>query len=79
MLDILIIHVIKGNIWISSLRKILKGDELNYDYGYVFDKDDYKDHTCKCSAKNCIGFIISSDDWPKYLKYIEKIVKNKKT
>ena len=41
------------------------------------DKDDYKDHECRCGSKNCIGYIISSDDWKKYGKYINKIIKNR--
>ena len=45
-----------GEIWISSIKKIKKGDELSYDYGYAFDKDDYKDHVCKCGSKFCIGY-----------------------
>jgi len=68
------VDIIKGRIWISSIRDIQKGEELSYDYGYSFDKDDYKDHICKCGFKNCIGYIISSDDWPKYKRF----VKNKK-
>ncbi len=69
------VDIIKNRIWISSIKKIRKGEELSYDYGYSFDKDDYKDHLCKCGSKNCIGFIISSDDWPKYLKHLQKIIK----
>ena len=71
------VDIIKNEIWISSIKKIKKGDELFYDYGYSFDKDDYKDHICKCGSKNCIGFIISSDEWEKYLKHIRKIIKKK--
>ena len=70
------VDIIDGEIWISSIKKIKKGDELSYDYGYAFDKDDYKDHVCKCGSKFCIGYIISSDDWPKFLKYLEKNIKN---
>ena len=65
-------------IWISSIKNIKKGTELSYDYGYEFDKDDYKDHICKCGSNKCIGFIISSDQWDKYLRHIKKLVKNKK-
>tara|TARA_B100000989_G_C19523430_1_gene465514 strand:+ start:916 stop:1425 length:510 start_codon:yes stop_codon:yes gene_type:complete len=64
------VKIIKGHIWIVSIKNILKNKELNYDYGYEFDKDDYKDHKCKCGEKKCIGYIISSDDWPKYKRYI---------
>lgn len=63
------VDIIDNEIWIISIKKITKGEELNYDYGYPFDKDDYRDHICKCGSKNCIGYIISQDDWPKYEKY----------
>ena len=66
------VDIIRGRIWISSIKQIQKGEELTYDYGYEFDKDDYKDHICKCGSKNCIGYIISSDDWPKYKKYLKQ-------
>ena len=66
------VNISKGKIWIVAIKNILEGQELSYDYGYEFDKDDYKDHKCKCSAKNCIGYIISSDDWPKYKKFLRK-------
>tara|TARA_Y100000816_G_C26108192_1_gene589863 strand:- start:999 stop:1496 length:498 start_codon:yes stop_codon:yes gene_type:complete len=71
------VDIIKDEIWIRSLKSIKKGEELSYDYGYSFDKDDFRDHICKCGSKECIGFIISSDEWEKYLKYINKLVKNK--
>ncbi len=63
------VDIINNEIWIISNKKIIRGDELNYDYGYPFDKDDYKDHVCKCGEKNCIGYIISEDDWKEFRKY----------
>ncbi len=69
------VDIIKNRIWIKALKKIKKGEELCYDYGYSFDKKDYKDHACKCGSKYCIGYIISSDDWPKFYKHINKIIK----
>ncbi len=63
------VDIIKNEIWISSIKSIKKGDELNYDYGYPFDKDDFSDHVCRCGSKNCIGYIISQDDWSKYKKH----------
>tara|TARA_B110000858_G_C17600876_1_gene380054 strand:+ start:251 stop:733 length:483 start_codon:yes stop_codon:yes gene_type:complete len=66
------VEIIKNEIWIISIKDISYGEELNYDYGYPFDKDDYKDHTCKCGSKNCIGYIISQDDWKK-LKNFSKV------
>tara|TARA_B100000674_G_C37439184_1_gene733073 strand:+ start:99 stop:620 length:522 start_codon:yes stop_codon:yes gene_type:complete len=73
------VDIVKGRIWIKSIKRIKKGSELSYDYGYTFDKDDYKDHVCKCNARNCIGYIISQDDWKKYKnwKKREKIKLNK--
>ena len=61
-----------GKIWISSIKKINAGEELSYDYGYEFDKDDYRDHKCRCGSKNCIGYIISSDDRSKFRRYLKK-------
>ena len=52
------VEITKGRIWIKSIKKIKENDELSYDYGYDFDKDDYKDHVCKCGSSNCIGFIL---------------------
>ena len=67
------VDITKGRIWISSIKKIKHGEELSYDYGYEFDKEDYKDHRCKCGSKNCIGFIVSSDDRPKLRRLLKKI------
>ena len=69
------VEIEDNHIWITSIKKIKKDEELSYDYGYEFDKDDFRDHICKCGSKNCIGFIISSDDCGKYLKYITKLIK----
>ena len=70
------VEIINNEIWIVSIKKIKKGTELNYDYGYPFDKDDFADHNCKCESKNCVGYIISQDDWPKYKNYLKKIKKD---
>ena len=66
------VDIKKGKIWISSIRTIKKNEELSYDYGFEFDKDDYKDYKCRCNSKNCIGYIISKDDWPKYKRFVKK-------
>ena len=71
------VDIIDDEIWISSIKPIKKGDELSYDYGYEFDKEDFRDHSCKCGSSNCIGYIISSDDWLKYLKFLSKIIRKK--
>ena len=66
------VDIIKNEIWISSIKRIKKGDELNYDYGYPFDEDDFSDHVCKCGSINCIGYIISQEEWHKYKEYLKK-------
>ena len=65
------VDIIKNEIWIISIKDIKKSSELNYDYGYPFDKDDFDDHKCKCGSKKCIGYIISQDDWGKYKRHIK--------
>ena len=69
------VDIIKNQIWISSIKNIKKGEELFYDYGYPFDKDDYQDHPCKCKSKKCIGYIIAQDDWKKYKNFLQKKIK----
>ena len=34
------------------------------------------DHICKCGSRKCIGYIISSDDWKKYKKFISNKKRN---
>ena len=65
------VDIIKNEIWIISIKDIKKSSELNYDYGYPFDKDDFNDHKCQCGSKKCIGYIISQDDWAKYKRHIK--------
>ena len=69
------VDIKKGRIWISSIKNIKRGDELSYDYGFEFDEDDFMDHKCNCGSKKCIGFVISSDDWNKYKKYLKKQIR----
>ncbi len=69
------VDIIDGKIWISSIKNIKKGDELSYDYGYEFDKEDYTDHKCECGAKNCIGYIISQNDFKKYKSHLIRKIK----
>jgi hypothetical protein len=63
---------IKDNqIWLFAIKDIKEGEELTYNYGFDFDEE-YADHPCRCGSKNCVGYIVSDDDWPKLKEYQEK-------
>jgi SET domain-containing protein len=49
-------------IFIHALRDINAGEELTFDYG--FDVDCYEDHPCRCGKPECIGYIVSREQWP---------------
>ena len=49
-------------IFIHALRDIHPGEELTFDYG--FDIDSYEEHPCLCGRENCVGYIVSRDQWP---------------
>ncbi|MEM9227153.1 MAG: SET domain-containing protein-lysine N-methyltransferase [Verrucomicrobiota bacterium] len=59
-----------GEIWIVSLRKIKQGEELGFDYGY--DLQHFLDHPCLCGSRNCVGYIVARDYWPKLKKLLKK-------
>ncbi len=44
-------------LWIEAIKDIKKGEELSYDYGFVFDEN-FKDHPCYCKSYNCCGYIV---------------------
>tara|TARA_A100001011_G_C14298909_1_gene839816 strand:- start:1203 stop:1727 length:525 start_codon:yes stop_codon:yes gene_type:complete len=69
------VDIINNEIWIVSIKNIKKNTELNYDYGYAFDDEDFTDHICKCGSSKCIGYIISQDDWSKFKKYLKSLNK----
>ena len=48
-------------VWITSIRDIKKGEEFTCDYGFSFEKDDYKQFPCKCGARNCCGYIVREE------------------
>lgn len=63
-------YIIRGRIWIYSLREIKAGEELTYNYG--FDVDTWDEHPCRCGTDRCVGFIVEEKQWPKLLKRMEK-------
>jgi hypothetical protein len=56
-------------VFLYSLRDIAQGEELTFDYG--FDVDCYEDHPCRCGAVNCIGYIVSREQWPELRKRLK--------
>ena len=48
-------------VWITAERDIKKNEEITCDYGFSFDKEDYKQFPCKCRSKNCCGYIIREE------------------
>lgn len=64
-------YIIRGRIWIHSLREIKAGEELTYNYG--FDVDTWDDHPCRCGSERCVGFIVEEKQWPKLLRRMQKL------
>ncbi len=48
-------------IWVVSNQEIKKGEEITCDYGFSFDKSDYKSFPCKCKSINCCGYIVRTE------------------
>ena len=44
-------------LWVVAVKNIKKNEELTCDYGFSYDSD-YKQFPCKCSSKNCVGYIV---------------------
>lgn len=51
-----------SRIFIHAMRDIEEGEELSFDYG--FDIDCFEDHPCRCGKPQCIGYIVSREQWP---------------
>ncbi len=45
-------------LWIRAIKDIKKGEELSYDYGFSYSKEDLDNFICKCGSKNCCGYIV---------------------
>lgn len=64
-------YIMRGRIWIYSLRDIKAGEELTYNYG--FDADTWDEHPCRCGSRRCIGYIVEEKQWPKLLRLMQKL------
>jgi len=67
------IEIENNEIWIISKKSIAKNKELSYNYGYDYDIEDFEDHVCTCGSKNCVGYILEEDQWPKLKKELTKV------
>lgn len=56
-----------GQIWIRSIKKISKGEELTYNYHY--DLEESKDFPCLCGQPGCVGAILAPHHWRKLKKH----------
>ncbi len=65
--------IIDGKIWIRSFKNIKAGEELTYDYGFSFHKNNFKEYICNCESKKCVGFIVVQSDWKKLGKHLLKL------
>jgi SET domain-containing protein len=63
--------IIDDHIYIISLRPILSGEELSYNYGYDFES--WQDHPCNCGAPNCVGYILDEEHWPKLKRKLKQL------
>ena len=50
---------IDGHIWIVARREIQPGEEITFNYGY--DLEDYRDFPCRCSAPECVSFMVAEE------------------
>jgi uncharacterized protein len=63
-------------IFVQSTKDINKDEELTINYGFTWGEEDYFEHPCKCGSKNCVGYILDEDDWPKLKEHLKKKKQN---
>ena len=59
-------------LWVVAVKNIKKNEELTCDYGFSYDSD-YKQFPCKCSSKNCVGYIVREGSRWRINKKFKKI------
>jgi uncharacterized protein len=62
--------IVRGRIWIESMRLIEAGEEITYDYQYDMDPkytddDLFRFYGCKCGSEKCRGTIVKTRRRPK--------------
>ena len=64
-------------LWVVAIKDIKKGEGLTCDYGFVYDKSDYKSFPCKCESINCCGYIVRAESrWRINKKFSLSVKKN---
>ena len=63
-------QIIRGTIWLIATKDIPEGTELGFNYG--FDLETWEDHPCLCRTKNCCGYIVGKEYWPKLKRLVTK-------
>ena len=48
-------------LWITAIKDIKKNEEILYDYGFAYCKEDLKNFICKCGTSNCCGYIVREE------------------
>ena len=48
-------------LWISAIKDIKKSEELSYDYGFSYSKEEMENFICRCGSKNCCGYIVREE------------------
>ena len=61
-------------LWVVAVKNIKKNEELTCDYGFSYDSD-YKQFPCKCSSKNCVGYIVREGSRWRINKKFKKILR----
>lgn len=65
---------IRGRVWIVALRDIPAGEELSFDYGYVWEM--HEDHPCRCGKPSCVGYILRADLRPRLRRKLRRQAEN---
>jgi len=52
------------------VKKIKKGEEISYNYGY--DIEEFEDHPCRCGTDSCVRYIVDKDHWPELKRILSK-------
>ena len=50
---------VDGRIWIVAICGIRAGEEITFNYNY--DLSDYREHSCHCGGKTCVGYIVAEE------------------